>query len=141
MSEVQSSAIPYEQTHRLRPLLFVTVIVPEGQAEFAVQTANANEAAFCCVCHGRGTAPEEVVRLIGSPSKKEIVFTILRADKWPFFKKAIGERFAVSKIAKGIAYATPLDAVAGVSIYKMLSNTRLFERPIALNGKKVRKEQ
>ena len=138
MSERRPQSFPYEETHRLHPLLFVTVVVPEGQAEFVIQTSYAHDAALCCVCRGQGTAPVEIA-LINGTTKKDVVFTIIRADKWPFYKQAISERFAVSKIAKGIAYAIPLDAVAGVSIYKMLSNTRLFEKPIALNAKKGRK--
>lgn len=137
MSEIRKDFVPYEQTHRLRPLLFVTTIVPDGQGDSVVALCHENEAAFCCVCHGKGTAPQEVLHMLPT-SKKDIVFSILRSEKWPSFKAQIGQRFSVSKMAKGISYAVPLSSVAGVSIYKMLSNTRLFEKPVHQNEKKGR---
>ncbi len=124
-----SEYVPYEQTHRLRPLLFVTTIVPDGQAESIVAIAEQNEASFCLVCRGKGTAPSEIASILTGAIKKDVVFTVLQQDKWSQYKAQLEQRFAISKMAKGIAYATPLDSVAGVSIYKMLSNTRLFEKP------------
>lgn len=131
---------PYEQTHRLRPLLFVTTIVADGQADSIIAINNENEAAICFVCRGQGTAPKEVLLSSGAILKKDVVFSILRADKWASYRAKLEARFAVSKMAKGIAYAVPLDSVAGVSIYKMLSNTRLFEKPIKAEAGKKGKE-
>ncbi|MDY6391646.1 MAG: hypothetical protein SPL80_02270 [Bacilli bacterium] len=135
MSE-NKNFVPYEETHRLRPLLFVTTIVGEGQSDAIVNLNREQECSLCLVLRGKGTAPVEIVNSV----KKEIVFSILRADRWPAYKLKLSQRFNVSKVAKGIAFSTPLDAVAGVSIYKMLSNTRLFEKPIAPAGKKGKKK-
>jgi len=135
MSEIRKDFVPYDQTHRLRPLLLVTTVVSEGQANAVVQICNDNEAALCCICHGKGTATDQTNL---HTTKKEVVFSIVRSEKWPSFKAQLEQRFSVSKMAKGISYAIPLSSVAGVSIYKMLSNTRLFEKPTSLNGKKGR---
>ena len=141
MSEAEKGFVPYEQTHRLRPLLFVTTIVPDGQADSIVQLNYDHEAAMCFVCHGKGTAPAELLQVLAiGISKKDVVFSVLRADHWASYKKQLASRFAVSKMAKGIAYVTPLDSVAGISIYKMLSNTRLFEKPIPAHGTKGKKK-
>jgi hypothetical protein len=61
---------------------------------------------------------------------------LIRADRWDVYKAQLAQRFSVSKMAKGIAYAVPVDSVAGISIYKMLTNTRLFEKPISAKGGK-----
>ena len=141
MSEETRKYVPFDQTHRLRQLLFVTTIVPEGQAESIVQINNEHEAAFCFMCSGRGTAPMETrIDWTNSP-KKTIVFSVLRADKWPSYKAKITERFNVSKAAKGIAYSVPFSAIAGVSVYKMLANIRLFERPTSQGKTKRRKKK
>ena len=136
--EVKRDYVPYEQTHRLRPLLFVTTIVSTGQADSIVQLNYEFDCAMCFVCRGKGTAPSE--SLLAS-SAKDVVFSILRADQWANYKTKLEGRFSISKMAKGIAYATPLDSVAGVSIYKMLSNTRLFEKPISADGEKKGKKR
>lgn len=122
-----NAPLPYEQTHRLRQLLLVATIVEEGQAQSIIALNNENEVAICFTCYARGTAPSEVLSLIGG--KKDVVFSVMRADKWPIYKAQLKERFSVSKLSKGIAFCVPIDSVAGVSIYKMLSNTRLFEKP------------
>lgn len=133
--------VPYESTHRLRPLLFVTTVVNENQSEAIINLNREEECAICFVCHGKGTAPKEALLKLRAPTKKEIVFSILRADRWPSYREKLAERFAISKMAKGIAYAIPLDSVAGVSIYKMLSNTRVFEKPTSVTKKKGKKHE
>ena len=127
--------VPYESTHRLRPLYFVTTVVNENQSEYIVNLNREEEAAVCFVCHGKGTAPKEALQLLRQATKKEVVFSVLRADRWPSYKEKLDQRFSVSKMAKGIAYAVPMDSIAGVSIYKMLSNTRLFEKPVPVKKK------
>jgi len=127
--------VPYESTHRLRPLYFVTTVVNENQSEYIVNLNREEEAAVCFVCHGKGTAPKEALQLLRQATKKEVVFSVLRADRWPSYKEKLDQRFSVSKMAKGIAYAVPMDSIAGVSIYKMLSNTRLFEKPVSVKKK------
>jgi len=129
---------PYEANHRLRNLFFVTTVVSQGQADFILQISKTNEAAICLVCRGTGTYLRDETMAI--PEKKDVVFSIIREDRWASYKATLEERFAVSKMAKGIAYAIPLDSVAGVSIYKMLTNTRLFEQPTSANKEKKGKK-
>ena len=132
-----SEFVPYEASHRLRKLLFVVVIVNYGQGEAISALAHENEAFFTIVHYAKGTAPRDFYALSSSAMpKKEAVFTILREDKWLVFKNQLKERFSVSAISKGVAFTVPVDAVAGVSIYKTLSNTRIFEKPIAKNKEK-----
>lgn len=129
---------PYEQTHRIRQLLFVTTIVGDGQADAIVAINNKYEVAMCCVCNGVGTAPRRETLFEGG--KKNVVFSIMRAEKWVSYKLEIQQRFAVSKMARGLCFATPLDSVAGISIYKMLSNTRNFEKPTLATKKQEKKK-
>lgn len=139
-NENEKSFVPYDQTHRLRQLLFVTTIVSAGQEEYITQLNTANEAALCCMCYGKGTVSAELASILALPLKKSVVFSVLRADRWPSYRDALTERFSISKMSKGIAYAIPLDSVAGISIYKMLSNTRMFEKPTKLTAKKKGRE-
>lgn len=138
-NEVKKSFVSYESTHRLRHLLLVTTIVPSGQSQAIIELNNKNEAAMCVVSIGKGTLPPELHTVLMPTEKREVIFSILREDCWPAYKKQLEERFAVSKLSKGIAYTIPVDSVAGVSIYKMLSNTRMFEKPINIEKKKGRK--
>ncbi len=127
----------YDRTHRIHPLLFVTVIVNEGQGESIADIFEANEAYACYLSHGRGTASNDFYEVTGSGDRrKTVVHSIIREDRWPIVKKTLEERFAVSQMAKGIAYSVKITAVMAVSIYKMLSNNRFFEKPLPKKEKK-----
>ena len=123
--------VPYEKTHKLRHLLFVFTIVGSGQGKAIVDLNVEHEAAIAINCGGKGTAPSNIYSVFGvGELKKDVIISVMRADKWPSYKQKLSERFAVSKLAKGLAFNIPIDSVAGISIYKMLTNTRLFEKPI-----------
>lgn len=127
--------VPYESNHRLRKLLLVMTIVNHGQGQAISSLCLDNEAYFAIVEYGKGTAPNEFYAFSSAIPKKEVVIAVLREDKWPVYKSQLKERFSVSEMAKGMAFAIPIDAVSGVSIYKMLSNTRVFEKPVHQNKK------
>ena len=132
-----SDFIPYEATHRIKQLYLVMTIVNAGQGEAVAGLCRDNEAYFSIIQYGKGTAPREFYSFSSAIApKKEIVISILREDKWPVYRSQIKERFGISEMSKGISFAIPLDAIAGVSIYKMLSNTRQFEKPINKGRKK-----
>ena len=141
MSE-ENSFVPYERTHRLHRLLLVVTVVNQGQGQAVINLIHKAEGNVCLVCLGYGTATKEFISSSTAKAefKKDVVISILREDCWPKYKAEIAERFRVSKMSKGIAYCSPIDSVAGVSIYKMLANLRVFEKPIG-KAKKKRKEK
>lgn len=119
---------PYDASHRIYPLQMLMVVVGAGQASGVVRLLNENEAYMCCVCMGRGTSQGDVYDVFGiGDLKKDIIFSVIKEDRWPVIKKTLGERFKVSWASRGIAAITPLEALAGVSIYKMLGNVRYDE--------------
>ena len=141
MSEKETRRfVPYDQSHRLRPLLLVTTIVPNGQGQSIVDLNYKSEAAIAVISIGKGTVPPEMKTVLMPTERRDVVFSILREDRWASYKEALTARFSVSKMSKGVAWCVPIDAVAGVSIYKMLSNTRLFEKPINTDKKKGKKK-
>ncbi|MCR5490543.1 MAG: hypothetical protein K6F32_00235 [Bacilli bacterium] len=120
----------YDSEHRVSPLWLVMVFVNNEQGSYVVNLLKQNEAYFCCVMKGYGTAPNDLYEAFGMGDlKKEAVLSIIKADRWPTVKLALEGRFQISKAAKGVGFAIPLDSVAGVSIYKMLGNVR-FEEPL-----------
>ena len=129
MAEDSKQHLPYEKTHRLKSLLLVVTIVGQGQGDAIVSLANKYESNFSFTSRGRGTAPNNFYELLGRGSlKKDVVFSIMKEINYEGFEKELKARFAVSQMAKGISYCIRLDSVAGVSVYKMLSNTRYFEK-------------
>ena len=144
--EEKKSFVPYEKTHRLRKLVLVFTIVGQGQDRSIVELNLENEAAIAFSCAGKGTAPSALYSVFGvGELKKDVIVSVMREDKWPSYRSGLEARFAVSKLAKGLAFCIPIDSVIGISIYKMLTNMRLFEKPVntkpAKKEKKKRKEK
>lgn len=126
-----NETMPYDQNHRIVPLLFVTVIVGKGQGEAIANLMKKGGAYGVYFVHGQGTAPNDIYAILGSGTlDKDVLVTVLREDAWPELKEHLEERFALSELSAGVAFAVRLDSLAGVSIYKMLSNTRHFEHPV-----------
>lgn len=120
---------PYEKTHKLQRLLFVTVVVRDGQRDAINDILFDNEAFVCASFHGRGTAPSAIVEVMGiGELKKDVIMSVVKEERWPLLKEDLEKRFAVSSLSKGIAYVCPIDSVMGVSVYKMLSNTQFGEK-------------
>lgn len=121
--------IPYEENHKLHRLLFVTVVVRDGQRDAINQILFDNEAFICASFHGKGTAPSAIIEVMGTGElKKDVVMSVVKEERWPILKGELETRFNVSPLSKGIAYCCPIDSVLGVSIYKMLSNTQFSEK-------------
>lgn len=142
--EEKKPFIPYDKTHHLKKLLLVMTIVGQGQGKFVLDLNNENEAAIAFSCSGKGTAPSALYSVFGvGELKKDVVLSVMREEKWPAYRAGIEARFAVSKLAKGLSLAIPIDSVAGVSIYKMLTNTRTIEKPIEVKKpkKKAKREE
>lgn len=115
--------VPYEETHRLVPLTLTITVVNKGQGYAVEDLLHSLGSAVAFSCKGKGTATEHHHGSIEFyENTKRVVFGILREDKWPEFEVDINKRFSVSQTAKGISYKIPITAVAGISIYKMLSN-------------------
>ena len=118
----------YESTHRIYPLQAIMVVVGSGLASSVIRLLNENEAYMCCISKGRGTSTSDFYDVFGlGDLKKDVIFSIIKTDRWPIIKKVLAERFKVSYASRGIAITIPLDALAGVSIYKMLGNVRYDE--------------
>lgn len=128
--------VPFDKEHVLRPLKLFFIIVPYGQANAIISRLNEFDIACSFVFNGEGSARYFVddVRRIPD-SKKQIVLTIVREDKVEFIKRKLEERFSVSRASRGFAFSIKITSVAGVSIYKFLTNTRKVTK-VNKNGRK-----
>ena len=116
---------PFDKVNKLHQLKMFVIIVPSGQANGVVKILNELESAMNLITNGEGTYQRE--SQLSGP-KKQIIFTFLKEEMIPEFKERIAERFHVSSAAKGIAFSIKLTSVAGVSVYKFLSNTKEVEK-------------
>ncbi len=128
----------YDKTHRIHPLVIACVVVNEGQEDDMKQILFEQEIYATWTTRARGTSASvfDEVTSVGQ-LRKAVIFALMRTDTWNIVKKDIAARLNISKLSKGIAYCIPLTGIMSVSVYKMFSNIRYFEKPI--EDKKKRK--
>ena len=127
---------PFDKENVLRPLKLFIIVIPYGQANAIISRLNEFDIACSFVFNGEGSARyfvEDASRL--TDSRKQIILTLVREDKVEFVKSKLYERFSVSKAARGFAFSIKVTSVAGVSIYKFLTNTRKVTK-VNKNGRK-----
>lgn len=116
-----SETTPFDKSHVITPMKMVVSIVPYGQANGMIKILNDLECSMTLITNGEGTFQRETT-LTGS--KKQIVFGFLKEDKIEEFKQRAEKRFSTSSATKGVAFTVRLTSVAGVSVYKFLTNSR-----------------
>ena len=115
---------PFEKSNAIRGLSLFVVVVRVGQAEAIRQIFNSYDTAITLTTIGTGISFSHNQNHSRALSKKNFIFAIVREDKAPMILQKLQDRFNVSRAAAGIAYSIDLTSVAGVSVYKFLTNTR-----------------
>lgn len=121
--------VPFEKENVIHPLKLFISIVPFGQAEAIIKLLEEIGVTTNIITAGEGTGRSFMPGLISvSDSKKQIVMSFVREDKTPEVCKVLHDRFNTSKASRGLAFSVKLTSVAGVSIYKFLTNTRKVKK-------------
>jgi len=116
---------PYEKTNKVEKLKLLCVIVNRNQGQFFVDSFLDQNVAAAFDVYGKGTAPREIYDIIGmSDNKKELVLALIKESDLEKVLKIIKTRFSVSKAAKGVAFTITVNSMAGVVMYKFLTNNR-----------------
>ena len=126
--------IPFEKQNVISPLKMIVIVVRQGQREAIEKILQEFNVALSLSMHGTGRSFKNKPNSILSMEKKSFIFAVIRGDKEKDLTEKLSHRFSVSHAAQGIAYTIDLTSVAGVSIYKFLSDTRKVKK-VSKNGK------
>lgn len=125
----KESFVPFEKENEVKPLKLFITVVPFGQANAIVKLIEQFRSTYCCVTTGEGTGRNFMPGLLSvSDSKKQIVFSFVREDRAKEVADALAERFSTSKAANGVSMSVKLTSVAGVSVYRFLTNIRKVKK-------------
>lgn len=121
--------VPFEKENVIHPLKLFFSIVPFGQADNIIKMLEEVGVTTNIITTGEGTGRSFVPGLISvSDSKKQIIMSFVREDKCADVCKILHDRFNTSKVSRGLGFSVRLTSVAGVSIYKFLTNTRKVKK-------------
>lgn len=92
-------------------------IVNRGNADLVIEAAKKAGSRGGTVLYGRGTGIHELETFFGISvqPEKEVVLSLVKHDLTKTIMHAIIEKTGLSTPGKGIAFALPVDDVAGIS--------------------------
>lgn len=127
--EPKMNSKAYDQEFVVKPLKCLFVIVNQYQGNYYINQFKDLGASCAFLSYGKGTATDDLKHILGiGEDKKDIVICLVRADEIDKYLDVCKERFKVSSVAKGIAFAVPVDSMISVFAYKFVSNTRQNRR-------------
>ena len=127
--EPKMNSKAYDQEFVVKPLKCLFVIVNQYQGNYYINQFKELGASCAFLSYGKGTATDDLKHILGiGEDKKDIVICLVRADEIDKYLDVCKERFKVSSVAKGIAFAVPVDSMISVFAYKFVSNTRQNRR-------------
>lgn len=115
----------YDKEFKVEKVKLFVIIVGRNQSDYYLNEFKKTEIACSFVVYGGGTATKDIYEVLGiGETKKDIIFALVKESDIDKLKEIINYRFKASKAAKGIAFSIPLDSMAGVLMYRYLTNTK-----------------
>lgn len=109
----------------LRRLKLLFTVVDRKKAELFADLIGAYEVNMQMMVAAEGTAPTEVLRVLGfADSEKTVIISVIPADQTKPILSMLEEKFRTVRGGKGIAYTVPISSTIGVAIYQFLSNRK-----------------
>ena len=123
--EVKVGSANYDKDYEVSKLKIMVIIVDRGQGDYFVHAFEKSKAPASFKVYGTGTATKEIYDILGiGETKKDIVLSLIKQSDIESFKDIVKKRFEANKKYKGISFCMEIDSVAGVLVYKYLTNTR-----------------
>ena len=89
----------------------LTIIVPRNDGEKVVNAAKLSGAGGATILHGRGTAQNQILEIMGLvDTQKDIVYILCNNSQYEGIKQAIIQHTPHNKKSYGILYTTTITA-------------------------------
>lgn len=105
-----------------KKLCLLFTIVNKNKGEYFVDFLQNFDVNFQSVVYGKGTAPTNMINLLGLNDAKCIIMSVIKEDESKNIIYNLEEKFKKIKGGKGIAFTVPISSVVGVIVYKFLLN-------------------
>ena len=127
----------YEKREHVQSLSLFFTIINRHQAQYFVKAYQDVGCSLSIIMYAHSMPPVEILQLLGpDETKKDIIMTVTRTEYLPQLKQIAADRFKISNVSKGIAFAIPIDAVSGIAVYKFLAD---HNKEVRKNKNGVRK--
>lgn len=121
--EINNDLPAFEKREKVHSLILFFTIVNRNQSTYYTKAYADAGASMSIVLYSHSQPPQEIANMLGPDNlKKEIVITVAREEDMEKLKTIASNRFKISSVAKGIAFACPIDSVSGITAYKFLAD-------------------
>lgn len=122
--KIRAKRSPFEQTNDIEKLALNFVVVNEGVGDAIITLLRNLGCSMSFVNVAKGSAPKALLEVLGvSNSTKEMVCTFVKISQLNEIEKELAAFFLANKKNQGISFSTPLSSIAGVRLYKFLTQT------------------
>ena len=123
-----SAAQDLAATNHYDKMDIIFTVVQRGLGEEVIEVTKSRGVYVSLICPGRGTATSSILEMFGlGATEKDVVLCFSKTDETHDVITAISEKMEFAKPGGGIAFAVPIQSVAGVKVLQYLTNASAEE--------------
>lgn len=115
-------------SHRYDKLDIIFSVVQRGLGEEVIHVTKSRGVYVNLICPGRGTATSSILEMFGlGATEKDIILSFVKTDETHEIITAISKKLEFDKPGGGIAFAVPVQSIAGIKVLQYLTTASAEE--------------
>lgn len=115
-------------SHRYDKLDIIFSVVQRGLGEEVIHVTKSRGVYVNLICPGRGTATSSILEMFGlGDTEKDIILSFVKTDETHEVITAISKKLEFDKPGGGIAFAVPVQSIAGIKVLQYLTTASAEE--------------
>ena len=115
-------------SHRYDKLDVIFSVVQRGLGEEVIHVTKSRGVYVNLICPGRGTATSSILEMFGlGATEKDIILSFVKTDETHEVITAISKKMEFDKPGGGIAFAVPVQSIAGIKVLQYLTTASAEE--------------
>ena len=115
-------------SHRYDKLDIIFSVVQRGLGEEVIHVTKSRGVYVNLICPGRGTATSSILEMFGlGATEKDVILSFGKTDETHEVITAISKKLECDKPGGGIAFAVPVQSIAGIKVLQYLTTASAEE--------------
>ena len=115
-------------SHRYDKLDIIFSVVQRSLGEEVIHVTKSRGVYVNLICPGRGTATSSILEMFGlGATEKDIILSFVKTDETHEVITAISKKLEFDKPGGGIAFAVPVQSIAGIKVLQYLTTASAEE--------------
>ena len=115
-------------SHRYDKLDIIFSVVQRGLGEEVIHVTKSRGVYVNLICPGRGTATSSILEMFGlGATENDIILSFVKTDETHEVITAISKKLEFDKPGGGIAFAVPVQSIAGIKVLQYLTTASAEE--------------